>query len=366
MLKHWWKALSVILILYTLIMGLYGPLKPALVDEDNKATQTAYIGQPVNIKAIGYNTFFTKSPKIKAWLTIVDSASNKEDLPKVYQIAAEKVNVEDDTHLNVDFKLPNAVPFLTSFRAANLVLNTDEEGLLIRNSVVQIEQDKHDEANIEQGKSFWTADMDIQPKPKKFAFPNLEFTRETIRNTYFHVPMWFVMFTLYGFGLFYSIQFLRTKDMLHDLRAVSFTRTGTVFGLLGLVTGGTWANYAWGEPFPINEIKLLMTYTALAIYMAYFILRMSFDDFERRARISAVYSIFSFSSLVPLLYVIPRLAKASSHPGNGGNSSIATQDMDNMMRIVFYPACIGWILLGLWIATLFVRMEVVKDKVMSR
>jgi heme exporter protein C len=366
MKKHWWKALSVILILYTIIVGLYTPLKPALLDEANRTIEFVYAGDSMTLKPTGYNTAFTKSKSIQAWLTIVDSVRNKEDLPTVYPVKADKVTVIDDTHLDIAFHVPQALPLSSHIQTANLVLNTDEEGLLLRKTIVQLKQvGKQDEFSA-LGKTLWVADMDIQPKPKKFAFPNLEFTRETIRNTYFHVPMWFVMFTLYAFGLFYSVQFLRTKDLMNDLRAVSFTRTGTVFGLLGLITGGTWANYAWGEPFPINEIKLLMTYTALAIYMAYFILRMSFDDFERRARISAVYSIFSFSSLIPLLYVIPRLAQASSHPGNGGNSSIATQDMDSYMRMVFYPASIGWILMGLWIATLVVRTEIVKEKILSK
>ncbi len=363
MKKHWWKTLSVILIFYTLFLGLYTPLKPALVDESQRTIETAHVGQPLTVKAIGYNTAFTKSKKIEAWLTIVDSIRGKGGLPPVYPIKAEKISVIDDTHLYIGFQLPTALPLSKELQEANLVLNTDEEGLLLRKTIVQIAQDT---LNAELGRTLWAADMDIEPRPKKFDFPNLEFTRETIRNTYFHVPMWFVMFVLYGFGLFYSVKFLRSKDLMNDLRAVSFTRTGTIFGLLGLLTGGTWANYAWGEPFPINEIKLLMTYTALAIYMAYFILRMSFDDFERRARISAVYSIFSFASLVPLLYVIPKLAASSSHPGNGGNSSIATQDMDNTMRLVFYPASIGWILLGIWIATLVVRMEIVKEKILSR
>jgi heme exporter protein C len=363
MKKHWWKALSVALLFYTLFIGLHTPLRPALVDETNRATQTIKVGQPTTIKATGYNTAFTKSKTIRAWLTIVDSIRGKDGLPPVYPIKAEKIAVLDDTHLDVSFQIPATLPLSKNLQEANLVLDTDEEGLLLRKTIVQIAQDS---INSAVGRSLWTAEMGIEPKPKKYAFPNLEFTRETIRNVYFHVPMWFVMFTMYAIGLFYSIQFLRKKDLMDDLRAVSFTRTGTAFGLFGLFTGGLWANYAWGEPFPINEIKLLMTYTALAIYLAYFILRMSFDDFERRARISAVYSIFSFSSLIPLLYVVPKLAAASSHPGNGGNSSIATQDMDNAMRMVFYPASVGWILLGLWIATLVVRTEVVKEKVLSR
>ncbi|MBL7818430.1 MAG: cytochrome c biogenesis protein CcsA [Saprospiraceae bacterium] len=363
MKQYWWKALSIVLILYTIFLGLTTPLKPAIIDESQRSVRVAKVGDSLTLTATGYNTEFTKSKSINAWLTIVDSIIGKGGMPPVYPIKANKVSIIDDTHLDISVQIPQALPLSKNLQEANLVLETEAEGVLLRKSFIQIAQDS---IHSDEGKALWSTEIAIEPRPKKFAFPNLEFTRETIRNTYFHVPMWFVMFTLYGLGLLYSIKFLRTKDLSNDLKAVSYTRVGSVFGFLGLLTGGMWANFAWGEPFPINEIKLLMVYTALAIYLAYFILRMSFDDFERRARISAVYSIFSFSSLVPLLYVIPKLAAVSSHPGNGGNSSIATQDMDNYMRLVFYPAIIGWILLGLWIASVAVRTEILKEKILSR
>jgi heme exporter protein C len=364
MKKHWWKALGALLIIYTLIMGLIIPMKPALVDQDNRTITTAKSGQSLTLKATGYNTFFTKSPKIKAWLTIIDSIRNREERPNVYPIAATKITIADDNHLEAAFDLPKFLPINTRLTEANLVIETQEEGLLIRNTAVQIAQDS---VNTEGGKLLWAADMSIDEHAKKsMTFPNLQLTRESIRNTFFHVPMWFAMFILYAYGLFYSIQYLRKGTIDSDTKAYGYTQTGTFFGVLGLLTGGTWANYTWGEPFPIQEIKLLMTYTALAIYFAYFILRGSFDDFEKRARISAVYSIFSFSSLVPLMYVIPKLAGASNHPGNGGNSTIAAQDLDNTLRLVFYPASIGWILIGLWIGNLVVRTELLKGKILSR
>ena len=171
MKKNWWKALSVILILYTILLGLYTPLKPALVDEHLKAIETAHVGQPLVIKATGYNTAFTKSKNINAWLTIVDSIRGKGGLPPVYPIKAEKISVLDDTHLYIAFQLPAILPLSKELQEANLVLDTDEEGLLLRKTVVQIAQDS---MNAELGRTLWNADMDIEPRPKKFSFPNLE------------------------------------------------------------------------------------------------------------------------------------------------------------------------------------------------
>jgi heme exporter protein C len=93
----------------------------------------------------------------------------------------------------------------------------------------------------------------------------------------------------------------------------------------------------------------------MLIYFAYLLLRSSFEDEQRRARISAIYNVFAFSVFIPLIYILPRLTD-SLHPGNGGNPAFSSYDLDNAMRLVFYPAVIGWTLLGVWITTLRARL----------
>jgi heme exporter protein C len=46
----------------------------------------------------------------------------------------------------------------------------------------------------------------------------------------------------------------------------------------------------------------------------------------------------------------------SLHPGNGGNPALGGEDLDHKMRLVFYPAVIGFTLLGAWIAQLVYRV----------
>jgi heme exporter protein C len=48
------------------------------------------------------------------------------------------------------------------------------------------------------------------------------------------------------------------------------------------------------------------------------------------------------------IMILPRLTD-SLHPGNGGNPAFGKYDLDSDMRLVFYPAVIGWVLLSLWI-----------------
>lgn len=66
---------------------------------------------------------------------------------------------------------------------------------------------------------------------------------ESMRNFFFHVPMWFSQLILISVSLYYSIKYLRNPNPVYDLYATEFARTGTVLGCLGLVTGSIWANY---------------------------------------------------------------------------------------------------------------------------
>jgi len=186
-----------------------------------------------------------------------------------------------------------------------------------------------------------------------FDVPRLEIVNETIRGLYFHVPMWFGMIVMFLISTIYAIKYLKNPSTHNDTLSVEFANTGLTFGLLGIVTGMIWANYTWGSPWH-GDPKQNGAAIAILVYLAYFVLRGSMENQEQRARLSAVYNIFAFAAMIPLIFIIPRMT-SSMHPGNGGNPGFNMYDLDNRMRLVFYPACIGWILLGTWIATLRIR-----------
>lgn len=190
--------------------------------------------------------------------------------------------------------------------------------------------------------------------------PHLPILHESIRNLYFHVPMWFTMIILYLVSVIYSIKYLGSNNEEHDLMAVEFVNAGIVFGFLGLVTGMIWANYTWGEPWP-NDPKLNSAAISTLMYLAYLVLRNSMDEEQKRARISSIYNIFAFPVMVVLIFILPRMTD-SLHPGNGGNPGFNSYDLDSRMRTVFYPAVLGWILIGVWIATLRFRMRKLEYK----
>ena len=190
--------------------------------------------------------------------------------------------------------------------------------------------------------------------------PRLPILNESIRNLYFHVPMWFGMMAMLAISVVNSILYLSRKHIKYDDMAYEMAKMGIWAGVLGLVTGMIWAKYTWGDWWS-GDPKQNASAVGMLIYLAYLVLRGSFTDEQQRARISAVYNIFAFAVFIPLIYILPRLTD-SLHPGAGGNPGFNTYDLDSNMRWVFYPAVIGWILLFLWIGTLGVRLTRLKRK----
>jgi heme exporter protein C len=190
--------------------------------------------------------------------------------------------------------------------------------------------------------------------------PALNILHESIRNLYFHVPMWFAMMTILFVSLWQSIKYLSKSNIQSDLIATQAAQTGMLAGTLGLITGSVWAKYTWGAWW-VADPKLNGAAITMLIYLAYFILRGSIDEEQKRARIAAVYNIFAYVLLIVFLMILPRMTD-SLHPGNGGNPGFGGYDLDNNMKMVFYPAVIGWILLFVWIFTLKVRFEKLKRK----
>lgn len=190
--------------------------------------------------------------------------------------------------------------------------------------------------------------------------PRLAILHESIRNLYFHVPMWFTMMLLFLLGFFYGIRYLISGNLKDDFRSVQYIAVGLMFGTLGMLTGMIWAKYTWGQ-FWSNDPKQLGPLLSMLVYFAYFILRSAIPDEEKKAKIAAVYSIFAFALMIPFIWILPSLTD-SLHPGSGGNPGFNTYGSGWIMRRIFYPAVVGWFLLGLWISELFIRLKVLQNK----
>ena len=184
--------------------------------------------------------------------------------------------------------------------------------------------------------------------------PELPIIRESIRNLFFHVVMWFSMMVMFGTSLVRSLRYLSTFDIKHDVYAIQSVNVGLFFGIMGIVTGMEWANFTWGTPWT-NDPQLNGAAITILAYFAYLVLRRSIDEENKRARIAAVYNVFAFVMLIVFIGILPRLAQGSLHPGKGGSPMTVT-NLDFTMRLVFYPAIAGWIIVGYWLTGIRVKM----------
>ena len=320
------------LLLFASIAALRVPLAPALVH----VSPDRIAPGPVELVITGYNTSFNPGVPPMIWL---ENGGERW--------CAGSVRVLDDRHLIAHIPVPTTgKEDLTSF-----LIKTSREGLLKLPSALW---------TTKGGDTMINPEPDCRPENKvshsfSFGFPNRSILYESIRNLFFHVPMWFTMIALMAISVSQSIRVLGSNSLVQDQAAELAAKVGLVFCFLGLITGAVWARATWGA-FWTNDVKLNGAAVTGLIYLAYLVLRGSVQDAHKRARLAAIYNIFAFVLLVLFLFVVPRLnAVDSLHPGNGGNSGFSDLDLDNRLRAIFYPAVLGWILLGVWMYDLRVR-----------
>src|ERR1035441_2125554 len=287
MKKYWWKILCIVFMTYTVLMGLLIPLGAGIT---SVSPSGAKVLDTLTVKVKCYNTHFEEAKtSAKAFL--------KNDEFKMIT-CANSVNVLDNEHLELKFIIPYMPVKKDDFIFADLVLNNDKDGNIMQDEAIRIDRiNMLDNSNIQPTnpiKSANCTDSITVTKATYLHFPYRSILYESIRNLYFHVPMWFTMMLIISISLVYSIKYLRSFDLNDDIIAVEASKVGIFFGVLGLITGSIWARFTWGAWW-VNDVKVNGAAVTLLIYFAYLILRNSVDDAQKRARIAAVYSIIAFT-----------------------------------------------------------------------
>ena len=341
--RSYWKIIGVLILVYVLLGGMLTPLKPG-IEEIYGVISSVKPDEKISLKVTGYNTHFKDAKNNISYLKLDEN----NYLPSV------KSEVKDNNHIKIDFEIPAKSDNILGLDPLTLVISNEIDGYALQPNAVSVKWQSESSDTL-NNKSSWQKEMPKVFNSDKFSFPYRNILNETIRNTFFHVALWFAMIILLMAGLFHAILYLRTKNMRHDRLSSAFNQVGILYGILGLITGAVWAKHTWGTWWT-TDVKLNMAAIAMLIYAAYLVIRSSTPDFERRAKLSSGYSIFAFVALIPLIFVIPRLYD-SLHPGNGGNPALGGEDLDNTLRMFFYPSIIGLIIIGVWIATLKYRAE---------
>jgi heme exporter protein C len=339
MKKHWWKILAVLLLLYVLLAGLLIRIGPGIASLNPITAEKGDLTLTIS----GYNTRFTEAASsLQVWIESGDAS-----------ICADSIKIISDHLVTASFNIPEKFPTV-----ADIFVNSDADGTF----------------GIENGISFTHAGASEKSAPPSckvtirnekadfINYPNREILYETIRNLFFHVPMWFAMLIVLTISLVYSIKYLRTSNIDHDIIAAEMANSGILLGILGVATGSFWARHTWLDWW-VNDPQLNGAAIAMLIYFAYVVLRGSIDDEQKRGRIAAVYSIFAYVMLLVFVGIYPKVSP-SLHPTSGGNTSFRDYDMDSTMRMVFYPAVIGFALLAIWMASIKIRLRKIYRKVL--
>ena len=144
---------------------------------------------------------------------------------------------------------------------------------------------------------------------------------DLVRILYFHLPGAILCYASLGLSLLAGIAFLWKKSVKFDALSFSAAVIGLVYGAVTLITGAIWANVTWGVywNWDPRETTTLILWLA---YVGYFFLRMSIDNPERRASISAAYNVLIFLT-VPLSY-LSFIFWPSLHPRLEGSLGLTT------------------------------------------
>jgi heme exporter protein C len=159
---------------------------------------------------------------------------------------------------------------------------------------------------------------------------------------------------------YYSFKYLRKKDYLDDIKSYTSAQIGIIFCILATVTGAVWANFMWGKPWSWDP-RQTSIFALMLIYGAFFALRSAIEEPEKKATLSAVYSLIAFVTVPFFVYIMPRLM-VSLHPGSKGDENPISFKMNPNMRAVFFLSLTAFSILYYWMWSLGYRSLLLKEK----
>jgi len=153
------------------------------------------------------------------------------------------------------------------------------------------------------------------------------------RIFYFHVASFMNAFVAFTIAFIANIFYLMRRSPKADWLGVSGVEVAVAFTSAGLLMGPLWAKPIWGHYWTWDP-RLTSTFILWVLGLCYMLLRSLIEDPERRAVVSAVFSIFVFLD-VPLVYLANRLPRGQ-HPKpvilGDTNSGLAPE----MGRVLLY------------------------------
>jgi heme exporter protein C len=185
-----------------------------------------------------------------------------------------------------------------------------------------------------------------------YELPTIPGLEDKARIMFFHVPTAWLAAVAFVISMAFGIKYLRGRKPDDDLKSAAAAGLGLLFCVLATVTGAIWARFSWGT-FWNWDPRQTSIFVLLLIYGAYFALRAAVEIEEKRATLSAVYSIIGAVTMPFFMFIMPRIL-ASLHPEPILNVQ-GKVHMNTTMLVLFLGSLAGFTGLFFWMWNLKVR-----------
>lgn len=203
----------------------------------------------------------------------------------------------------------------------------------------------------------------VQSPTKWYEFPLIVGLEQNAKIIFFHVPTAWLTVIAFLLSTIFSVKYLRKKNLDHDAKSYAAAQLGMMFCILATVTGSVWSKFAWGS-FWSWDPRQTSIFALLLIYGAWFALRSAIESEDKRATLSAVYSVIAFLTVPFFIFIMPRIM-TGLHPGSADDTNagpIVNFKMNSSMLLIFFLSMIGFTILFFWMWQLGYKSLILKEK----
>jgi heme exporter protein C len=172
---------------------------------------------------------------------------------------------------------------------------------------------------------------------------------------YWHVPNWFMLFSMVFLCGVASAVYLKKRDPKWDDIARAAGELAVLFGAIGLITGSIWGKAAWGHWWKW-ELRLTTSLILWLTMVGYTLVRRYGGAGSER--LAAGLAIFGVAN-VPLVYFAVKLADALQQESAHPKAEVVTQ-LTSSMKTTFQLSVLAFACLCVML--FLVRVDAIRDE----
>ena len=181
-----------------------------------------------------------------------------------------------------------------------------------------------------------------------------------VKIMYIHVPSAWLSLFYYVVLAAMSASFYITLNPLFDILAKAVSYMGAFICSMTLITGSIWGKPTWGT-YWVWDARLTSTAILLLIYCSYIVLRSSFYNSEKGAKIASLFAIIGLVNIPIIKFSVDlwtTLHQPSSMVWKGSAST-----MHHAMRIPLLQVAAGFLCFTAMLIIILALSEIYRRKI---